>query len=207
MVADAWHQLHLNLGLFWQLAGKKTLFLKQDSNEWSLYEPMFNRAGARLEEVRGVYPHHWNLTVVGVHPSSEWSIKTKKCLYYEKSNFYKLRNITHLFWCSPELLWRSSELFWRSPELFWCGPGAFLLQPRTSRRLTKCQHSSSLMSSIKKRILKIFERVPLAQPGFEPRTSHTADQGTSSWAIKRLLKVKGLLVKVIIWFAIFLTAS
>ena len=34
----------------------------------------------------------------------------------------------------------------------------------------KCQHSSSLVSSIKKRIFVIFERGPLPQLGFEPGT-------------------------------------
>ena len=36
------------------------------------------------------------------------------------------------------------------------------------RDLYKCQHSSSLISSIKKRNLVIFEGASLAQPGFEP---------------------------------------
>ena len=61
--------------------------------------------------------------------------------------------LRELFHCSPELFRCSPELFRCSPELFHRSPGAFPLQPRNQASKTKCQHSSSLISSIKKRNL------------------------------------------------------
>ena len=53
---------------------------------------------------------------------------------------------TRLFNCSPSISNAAQELFHRSP-------GAFPQQPRNQASKTKCQHSSSLISSIKKRNL------------------------------------------------------
>ena len=113
------------------------------------------------------------------------------------------------------------EYFHAAQSSFPCGSEHFSLRVRAlsmrvralSMRLrnqafkTKCQHSSSLMSSIKKRVSRIFERVPLAKPVFERGASRIADQRSSYWAFERWLKKEGLLVQVLIWFAIFLTAS
>ena len=56
--------------------------------------------------------------------------------------------------------------------------------------LYKCQHSSSLISSIKKRNLAIFERPSLPQLGFEPETSGALVYCSTKWAIKAWWKVK-----------------
>ena len=48
------------------------------------------------------------------------------------------------FHCSP-------GAFPPQPRHFHCSPGAFPLQPRNQASKTKCQHSSLLISSIKKR--------------------------------------------------------
>ncbi len=96
--------------------------------------------------------------------------------------------LRELFHCSPELFHCSPELFRCSPELFHRSPGAFPLQPRNQASKTKCQHSSSLISSIKKRIFVIFERASLPIPGVESWTSRTADQRSSYWAVERWLK-------------------
>ena len=53
--------------------------------------------------------------------------------------------------------------------------------------LYKCQHSSSLVSSIKKRIFVIFERVPLSQPGFEPGTLPTKGERLIHYSIKEVM--------------------
>ena len=53
--------------------------------------------------------------------------------------------------------------------------------------LYKCQHSSSLVSSIKKRIFVIFERVPLPQPGFEPGTFHTEGECLIHYSIEEVM--------------------
>ena len=55
-----------------------------------------------------------------------------------------------------------------SPGLMRLSPG--LMLECLLGYFTSVQHSSSLVSSIKKRIFVIFERVPLYQPGFEPGT-------------------------------------
>ena len=55
-----------------------------------------------------------------------------------------------------------------SPGLMRLSPG--LMLECLLGYFTSVQHSSSLVSSIKKRIFVIFERVPLFQPVFEPRT-------------------------------------
>merc|ERR1712105_366818 len=49
---------------------------------------------------------------------------------------------------------------------------------------TSVQHSSSLVSSIKKRIFVIFERVPLIQPGFEPGTFGIEGERLIHYSIK-----------------------
>ena len=55
--------------------------------------------------------------------------------------------------------------------------------------LYKCQHSSSLVSSIKKRIFVIFERVPLLTPGFEPGTFPTEGECLIHYSIEEVMKL------------------
>ena len=52
----------------------------------------------------------------------------------------------------------------------------------------KCQHSQFTYSLLIKRILPIFERVPLSRPGFEPRTSRTAVKRLTTWSTQASLK-------------------
>ena len=46
----------------------------------------------------------------------------------------------------------------------------------------KCQHSQFTYSLLMKRNLPIFERVPLSQAGFEPRTSHIKGVHLTTWS-------------------------
>ena len=76
------------------------------------------------------------------------------------------------FHCSP-------GAFPPQPRHFHRSPGAFPLQPRNQASKTKCQHSSSLISSIKKRTFVLFERASLPEPGIEPGSSHIVNQHSS----------------------------
>ena len=101
------------------------------------------------------------------------------------------------FHCSPGISNAAQELFHHSP-------GAFPLQPRNQASKTKCQHSSSLISSIKKRNFVIFERVPMAQPGFEPGTPRIKDKCLFTRCTQASLKLEVHLVIQIVNAAIAL---
>ena len=62
-----------------------------------------------------------------------------------------------------------------------------LLFPDLILDLYKCQHSSSLVSSIKKRIFVIFEKVPLFQPGFESRTFGIGCERLIHYSIEKVM--------------------
>ena len=70
---------------------------------------------------------------------------------------------------------------------FHCSPGAFPLQPRNLASKTKCQHSSSLKSSIKKRHFVIFERVPMTQPGLDPGTIGVEGERLIHYSIEEVI--------------------
>ena len=68
----------------------------------------------------------------------------------------------------------------------------------------KCQHSSSLASSIKKRIFEIDERVPLTTPRIDPGTSNIIGERLTTWSTQASLKMEVHLVPLIVDAAIAL---
>ena len=76
--------------------------------------------------------------------------------------------------------------------------------PKTPLDLYKCQHSSSLISSIKKRIFGIFERDPSPAKGIEHTITCFQPQRSTTWANEAWLSSDGILVDVLIWVSQFL---
>ena len=72
-----------------------------------------------------------------------------------------------------------------SPGLMRLSPG--LMLECLLGYFTSVQHSSSLVSSIKKRIFVIFERVPLTNLGFEPGTSRTKGERLIHYSIEEVM--------------------
>ena len=77
-----------------------------------------------------------------------------------------------------------------SPGLMRLSPG--LMLECLLGYFTSVQHSSSLVSSIKKRIFVFFERVPLTQPGFESRTFRTVGKRLNKYSIEKDMKERVL---------------
>ena len=71
-------------------------------------------------------------------------------------------------------------------------------------RCISVQHSSSLISSIKKRIFCFFERFPLSATGFEHTITCFQPQRSTTWANEAWLSNDGILVDVLIWVSQFL---
>ena len=89
----------------------------------------------------------------------------------------------------------AAQAFPLQPRSFSTAAQAFQPQPRSISTAaqepgpskTKCQHLSSLISSIKKRNFVFFERVPMTQLGFEPRTFCIEGESLIHYSIEKVM--------------------